>query len=264
MTYLMESEQEAARLEAKTNSDDVRRRLNLISVEPGMRVLDAGAGSGAVARVLADLVGPQGQVVALERAAERVAFIDRKSRDAGARNITAVEGDLFDPPVEPRSFDLVWCQFVLEYLAEPALAVEALATMAKPGGRLAVADLDGNVVWHYPMPESVRAGSDILERELRGIFDPYAGRKLYSHFRRAGLGEIRVHAEPYHLYVGPAPTAALDNWRVKFETLRPKGTQILGAVGYDRWSRDFLRMLMDEEVLTYSVLFQVVGTVPEA
>jgi SAM-dependent methyltransferase len=258
----MESEKEAARLEAKTNSDEVRRRLTLVGLERGMRVLDAGAGSGAVARVLSDMVGPAGEVVALERSAGRVAFIERKAREAGLNNIAAVEGDLFDPPLARHSFDVVWCQFVLEYLPDAALAVEALCAMAKPGGKVAVADLDGNVVWHYPLPESVRTGSEILERELRGTFDPYAGRKLFHHFRCAGLRDIRVHAEPYHLYAGPAPSAAVDNWRIKFETLRPKGAQILGAAGYDGWARDFLSMLMDDEVLTYSVLFQVTGIMP--
>jgi hypothetical protein len=107
----------------------------------------------------------------------------------------------------------------------------------------------------------VQRGLEKLERALRARFDPYAGRKLYSHFRRAGLSEIDVHMLPYHLYGGAAPAQAMENWRAKLETLRPIVVPVMGALPYDEWRGEFLAMLADQEVFTYSVLFVVEGRV---
>ena len=50
--YLMESPEEADRLEAKTDAALSERLLRQAGLTTGMRVLDAGAGTGAVARVM--------------------------------------------------------------------------------------------------------------------------------------------------------------------------------------------------------------------
>ena len=44
--------------------------LELLDVRPGQRVLDVGAGSGWTTAILADLVGPQGSVIGVERVPE--------------------------------------------------------------------------------------------------------------------------------------------------------------------------------------------------
>lgn len=60
----------------QTNSQPstVRTMLELLDVEPGMRVLDVGAGSGWTTALLADLVGPEGEVVGVEAVDELVAW----------------------------------------------------------------------------------------------------------------------------------------------------------------------------------------------
>lgn len=44
--------------------------LELLDVRPGQRVLDVGAGSGWTTAILADLVGPRGSVIGVERVAD--------------------------------------------------------------------------------------------------------------------------------------------------------------------------------------------------
>lgn len=255
--YLMENPHEPDRLEAKTDREDVDRRLELVGLERGMVALDAGAGTGAIARVMADRVGPAGRVVALDFSAERTSWGAKKAHAERKHNVHFVRGDLYAPPLAD-AFDFVWCEFVVEYLADPDRAIRSLAQLVAPGGKLVVGDLDGNGFFHHPLPDDVAAALAKLEVGLQGAFDPYAGRKLFNRMRRAGLSDLRVHVLPYHLYAGTASDAAMANWTLKLQTIRPRGERVLGgAAAYQKFSDAFLALLRDPDVLNYSVLFLV-------
>lgn len=262
--YLMESARETVRLEAKTSANDTRAQLALVGLPPDARALDAGAGSGAVARTMArELAGGGGRVVALDRSAARLEDGAELAARAGLRNLRFACGDLHAAPFRRASFDFVWCRFVLEYLPDPFAAIDALAALVRPGGKLVVGDLDGNAMQHYPMPPLVERGLATLMGALEGRFDPWVGRKLFHGLRRAGLRDVRVHVLPYHLYAGAAPAAALDNWTEKVRTLRPHGERAFGsAAAFDAFADAFVGMLRDPDVLTYSVLLLVEGTQP--
>src|SRR5215467_6141215 len=103
--YLMESSGEGERLEAKTDPERVRKRLELVGLAPGMRALDAGAGTGAVARVMAQMVGRRGRVMALDFSPERGEQGAIIARGEQIENLRFVVGDLKRPPFRPRSFD---------------------------------------------------------------------------------------------------------------------------------------------------------------
>jgi SAM-dependent methyltransferase len=255
--YLMESQSEAQRLELKTDADETRRQLALTGLRAGMRALDAGAGTGAVARVMAEAVGSKGSVVAFDGSAERLAA---GAQASSATNLSFVAGDLYAPALPEGSFDFIWCRFVFEYLAEPDRALSQLQRLLKPGGKLVVGDLDGNTVFHHPMPPEVESGLARLMRALEGRFDPFAGRKLFHRFRRAGLADVRVHMLPYHLYAGTAPERDMLNWEAKFRTVREAGARAFGShEAYDRFGARFLEMLRDPDAFTYSTLFLVEG-----
>ena len=259
--YLMESSGEGERLEAKTDPERVRKRLELVGLAPGMRALDAGAGTGAVARVMAQMVGRRGRVMALDFSPERGEQGAIIARGEQIENLRFVVGDLKRPPFRPRSFDFVWCEFVFEYLADPDAVLEQLAELVGQGGKLVVGDLDGNGTFHYPMPPALESALDKLQQVLHGSFDPYAGRKLYHRFYRLGLVPNAVHILPYHLYAGRIPEEELGNWRAKLAALRARAAAALGgAENFDKLASAFVDLLRSEETLTYSVLFLVEWT----
>ncbi len=259
----MESADEAARLDAKEDARATARQLRLAGVRPGMRVLDAGAGSGAASLALARKVGPTGQVVALERSRQRAAHAQAAARREGLGQVVSVVcGDLGRAPLPEGAFDLVFCRFVFEYLAQPAQALAELRRVARPGGRVVVVDLDGNGLFHHPVPPVVEQGLARLQGALQGRLDPLIGRKLFSLFKAEGLKDVKVAVSPHHLHAGRVSEAALENWRYKLKTLAPAGRAALGADGYAEFERAFLKVLTDEASLTYSVLFWVGGTKP--
>lgn len=257
--YLMESQLEAERLEAKTDEEESLRHLALVGVREGMHVLDAGAGTGAVARTIARIVGPTGSVVALELSPERVAAGERAAQ--GLERLRFVIGDVYDPPLAPDQFDLVWCRFLFEYLEDPLAALRELVARTRPGGKVVLGDLDGNGLFHFPLPPHLEAGLATLQRAIAGRFDPFVGRKLFHYARRAGLERLKVHLLPYHLYAGTAPAAHVENWATKFRILAPVGVRAFGGqAAYVEFCRQFLALLEDPDAFTYSVLVFVEGT----
>ena len=149
--YLMEAPEEAERLEQKTEAVASERLLNLAGLSNGMRALDAGAGTGAVARVMARLVGPSGSVVALDRSPDRLAYGRARAKDYGLDNVEFVRGDLQHGPIPGAPYDFIWCRFVFEYLEDPDLALDHLVRATRVGGKVVVADLDGNAVFSLSM-----------------------------------------------------------------------------------------------------------------
>jgi SAM-dependent methyltransferase len=72
-------------------TEEVLRRAG---VEPGMRVLDVGCGTGDVSFLAARLVGPTGAVLGVDRSAEAVEVAQGRARDAGLGNVSFVVQDL--------------------------------------------------------------------------------------------------------------------------------------------------------------------------
>lgn len=254
----MEGPNEAARLEAKTKAADSLEQLRLAGLTGGMHALDAGAGTGAVARVMADLVGNQGRVVALDQSETRLEA--GRTLAAGIEHMEFRRGDLYSTGLAPESFDFVWARFVFEYLSDPQEALAELVRVTRVGGKVVLADLDGNGVFHYPLPAHIESGLAKLLPALRGHFDPFTGRKLYSWLRTANLGDVRVHARPYHFYASSIDDSDLENWREKFRVIRPYAMKGFASESeYDEFVEAYMGMLQDPDVMSYSILFIAEG-----
>ena len=62
-----------------------RRLFGNAGIRSGMRVLDIGSGSGDVTFLAAQLVGPEGSVVGVDRDPAQVAFAEERAKAAGRR-----------------------------------------------------------------------------------------------------------------------------------------------------------------------------------
>lgn len=127
--------------QGQTNSQPstVASMLDLLGVEPGMKVLDVGSGSGWTTALLAELVGPQGRVIGVERVPElveygRAALGSGTWPQAGIRQATA--GQLGVPEEAP--FDRILVSAMAEAL--PTSLVDQL----RDGGVM-VAPVDGRM-----------------------------------------------------------------------------------------------------------------------
>ena len=111
-------------------------------IRPGMRVLDLGCGVGDVAFVAADLVGPDGYVVGVDRSPEALARARIHAEQRGLAQVEFFdEGDIHDPaPGGP--FDAVVERAVLMYVPDPAEVLRRQATALRAGGLVVPIEID--------------------------------------------------------------------------------------------------------------------------
>lgn len=208
--YLMagpRSELERLQLQARVWEPAGGALLRRLGDGDGARVLDVGCGALGWLRVLADWVGPDGEVIGTDidpgLLDAAVATLD----DNGIPNVTTVLDDLFASALEPASFDLVHARFQLAALGRVTEQLAAYRSLVAPGGLLVLEDPDSGS-WHFGPPAAAaqRLVSLVLSafRAAGGNFD--AGRGLPSLLRGMGL-EPDVRAEvlalpPGHPYLG--------------------------------------------------------------
>ena len=137
------------------SSEDSRERageaakvMELLAVRPGMAVADIGAGAGYYVGRLSRRVGPEGRVFAqdIERS-----YLDRlRQRVARERlgNVSLVLGEAHDPRLPPRSVDLALLVHMYHEIAQPFGLLANLAPAMRPGGRVAILDVDGPIRAH--------------------------------------------------------------------------------------------------------------------
>jgi len=102
-----------------------------------LRILDAGCGSGGMTRLLAQAVGPDGEVVGLDANPQLIEFNQSQRKDPEvAGQIQFQEGDVSHLPFEDDMFDLVWCSRVIHGLRDQAAGVRQLTRVVRPGGRV--------------------------------------------------------------------------------------------------------------------------------
>jgi SAM-dependent methyltransferase len=100
----------------------------------GNRVIDLGAGPGYAATDLAEIVGPTGKVVAVERSANFARALRGRCQARGLTNIEVHELDLMTDELPTGSYDFSWCRWVASFVSQPKLLVEKLSRVLRKGG----------------------------------------------------------------------------------------------------------------------------------
>ena len=173
---------------------ELRQALATLAIEPGMRVLDAGCGSGAALEWLANEVGEQGLVVGMDLAAAHAAA----ARTSVPADIAVLQANLLNSPFAPGSFDLIWTLNTVNHLRDPLAGLQQLMGLLRPRGRIALAQSsllpDMYFAWDARLE---RVTNEAVRRYYRdryglGERDLAAVRSLVGLLRAAQLRDVRV------------------------------------------------------------------------
>lgn len=115
----------------------VQSLIDVAALRPGEWVLDVACGTGFVARLAADLVGVEGQVVGIDLNASMIEAARTASDVEGHRRVEWRVGDATALPFEAAAFDVVLCQQGVQFFPDRVTALKEMRRVLRPGGRLA-------------------------------------------------------------------------------------------------------------------------------
>ena len=121
---------------------ETRWLLDRVGVQPGWRVVDVGCGPLGTLNLLAERVGLHGEVVGLEREASLVAMGETLFELRELPNLRFALGDAYATGLPRGVFDLAHARLLLINLTEPGRALAEMVALVRPGGIIAVQDID--------------------------------------------------------------------------------------------------------------------------
>lgn len=253
----------AARLElrakARDEADARDEYLRLLRVSAGERVLEVGCGSGAVTRAIAQRVAPNGSVVGADSSPALLRVAQEYAQAAGLGSLIEWRvADCRKLPFGDQSFDAVLAATVLAHVPGAEGALAEMVRVAKPGGRVAVFDLDGDG-FLFTHPDRNLTRRIVAAQCDHGAVNGHLIREMPGLLAKLGLRDVAAKAfmplerDPSGFYAGFAKRAA--------ETALQVGA--ITQAEHSRWLEDFVHVLQSGRFIGGRLQIFVWGTVAD-
>lgn len=217
-----------------------------VQPRPGQRILDVGCGTGTAEVKLSRLRISQMTVVAVDLLVDR-AIQARATAQAHNMRVNIAAADACALPFGDASFDSAFCVAVLQHIRDVPRAVQELARVTRPGGRVVAVEPDNAGRYFYSSSEAGRRAYELAGQffatlaQARGeSADSAVGPTLPGLFAQNGLEPIRVELFPVSRAQLGAPPETL--WK---ERRAAVGAAADGAPdeAIRRLGRDYLKVL---------------------
>lgn len=153
-------------------------------LEPRELAVDAGTGDGALLDLLAPIYR---RVIAIDRSEAQLGRARQRIRAHGYDNVTLIEDQIGGPRVSAAigsGADLVVACRVLHHAPRPQAALEQLAALGRPGGKLLVIDYD-------------RHDDERFSEQQADVWLGFSADELRGFAKAAGLERAHVVAVPH-------------------------------------------------------------------
>ncbi len=164
----------------------------------GSKVIDFGAGPGFATMDLAEIVGPTGEVYALERSRRFLDTLEAQARARGLAQVKAYELDFATDALPVKDADAAWVRWVFAFLPDPKAALKKLVDALRPGGALVIHEYLVYEAWRLapPAPNFERFVEEVIANWRGSGGEPNIGREL-----PAWLAEMGLKLESYRPHI---------------------------------------------------------------
>jgi SAM-dependent methyltransferase len=257
---LSDDEVQRYRAMAQTAVTAERELWEAAGISRGAAVADVGCGPGAVSALLAEVVGNQGRVWAVDADPQAVKLAAALATSAGVSNVETVVSDATATGLPVGKLDVAMLRHVLAHNGgcEQAI-VDHLASLVRPGGYVYLVDVDGTAMRIRPKDPDLEDLNDRYgEFHRRRGNDISVGLRLDELLRTAGLDLVDFTGR--YMIVKAEPGLRGPAWAAR-ESIVEAGLATPADV--DRWSAAFERADRHPDRPTWFVpLFVGIGRAP--
>lgn len=178
-------------LDRRTVETDNRNLLPLL--QPGMRVLDAGCGTGAITAGIAERVAPGGHVTGIDTGEALIAQAQQQFAGVAGLQFEVADIHSYAPAAK---FDLITSARVLQWLPDPLQTLRCMKALLRPGGIVSILDYNHDKIsWDPAPPPSMRRFYDaFLQWRTDAGFNNGIADRLVHLFREAGFSHITTQS----------------------------------------------------------------------
>jgi ubiquinone/menaquinone biosynthesis C-methylase UbiE len=227
--------------------------LDQLRLERARDALDVGCGLGFALIEMARRLPPGGKAAGVD--ISQTMIEQARSRASGlGLDVRFETGDAASLPFEDGSFDACRAERVLLHVPDPHRAIAEMTRVTRPGGRIAVLDLDvDTMVVDHPDRDTTR----VIARTFADVMaQGWIGRQLPRLLRQAGLAEVSV--EPMTVLI------PLEFFRmlVGNHVSRLRADGVLDGDQADRWWSQLTEVANRGDFLAGTAFFLAAGTRP--
>lgn len=124
--------------ESRQREEDCETMLANLGIKPGMTICDMGCGNGFYSLKLAEMVGEEGKILAVDIQQEMLRLLQARAEEQGSDNVVTIRGEVDDPKLPEGEVDLILCVDVYHEFSHPEEMLAAMRKALKPEGRIAL------------------------------------------------------------------------------------------------------------------------------
>ena len=134
-------------------------------------------------------------MVGLDLSRDTLDLARRAAAARGIKNVDYEEGSVYTLPFPDAPFDVAYAHQVLQHLREPEAALREMLRVVRPGGLVAVRDVDWGTAAYWPRDAWIDRFIDVHHRTwYENGGEPKMGRRLRALFNGAGVADPRITA----------------------------------------------------------------------
>ncbi len=165
--------------------------LRAVGLRSGCKALEIGCGPGFLTGAIADVAAP-GDATGLDTSAELLEAARAMVQPKHA-NLHFVEGNAYHTGLADKSFDFVYSRLVYQHLDQPLTALKEAHRIVRPGGKVAIMDVDDGWLTLEPHCEAFETFTRLArEAQAANGGDRLIGRKLPGLMKQAGFARTEL------------------------------------------------------------------------
>jgi ubiquinone/menaquinone biosynthesis C-methylase UbiE len=215
-----------------------------VGITHGWRVIDVGAGPGYATADLAEIVGPTGAVLAIERSARFLEAARERCRQRGLENVEFREGDLMKLSLGNPAFDASWCRWVASFVSSPKKLIDNIAGALRTGGLAIFHEYSDYETFRFmPIhPTLDKFAEEVMASWRASGGEPDIARALPGLLRDAGMRVLEIYPRVRTV----APREYAWQWVASFIEINVLRLQELGRLTAEEGA-DVLRQFREAD-----------------